>query len=291
VITGYARAEKGKTNAWGPDPKKPLPQWIELAWDKPQTFNMAHVTFLTKRHAPERFALQAACNGGWRTLAEVTGNRHRRHVLGVARTTTSGLRLALLAAGQAQLGVCEIRVYDEPERLLEIAARAARKRDLPDPPPALGWDDRTPWFTGLDPRKLGGIVLDDTQGERTGDWVVSDYSKPFIGEGYCHDGNAGKGQKSLRFGLNVPRPGKYELRLAYSALDNRAARVPVKITTAAGTTTTSVNQREQPPIDGLWRSLGMFHLSPDDAAEVVVGNADADGYVTVDAIQMVPVER
>jgi hypothetical protein len=209
----------------------------------------------------------------------------------MARTTTPKLRLVLLAPGKAELGVCEIRVYDEPERLLEIAARAARNRDLPDPPPALGWDDRTPWCTGLDPRKLPGIVLDDTQAERTGEWVVSDYSKPFIGEGYCHDGNAGKGQKSLRFRLNVPRPGKYEMRLAYSALNNRATRVPVKITTASGTTTTFVNQRERPPIDGLWRSLGTFHLAPGDAAQAVIGNGGTDSYVTVDAIQLIPMEH
>jgi len=120
-----------------------LPQWIELAWPRPETFNMVHVVFLTKRHAPTRFSIQAWLGDRWKTLTEVSKNRHRRHVLGMARTTTSRLRLVVLEAGKEEWGVCEIRVYDEPPRLLEIAARAARNRDLPDPPPALGWDDRT----------------------------------------------------------------------------------------------------------------------------------------------------
>jgi hypothetical protein len=142
VIDGYARAESGKTNAWASDPKVPLPQWIELTWPGPQCFNMVHVVFLTKRHAPSRFAVQAWLHDQWKTLAEVSKNRHRRHVLGVPKTTASRLRLLVLEAGKAEWGVCEIRVYDEPPRLLEIAARAARNREFPDPTPALGWDDK-----------------------------------------------------------------------------------------------------------------------------------------------------
>ncbi len=138
VIDGFARAESGKTSAWAPDPKVPLPQWIELTWPGPQTFNMVHVVFLTKRHAPSRFAVQALLNDKWKTLAEVSKNRHRRHALGVPKTTASRLRLLVLGAGKAEWGVCEIRVYDEPARLLEIAARAARNRDVPDP----GKDER-----------------------------------------------------------------------------------------------------------------------------------------------------
>lgn len=141
AVNGFARAEDGKTNAWAPDPKVPLPQWIELAWARPETFNMVHVVFLTKRHAPTRFAVQAWSGSAWKTLGEVSGNSHRRHVLGFVSTTTSRLRLLVLEAGKVEWGVCEIRVYDEPSRLVEIAARAARNRDLPDPPPALGWDD------------------------------------------------------------------------------------------------------------------------------------------------------
>lgn len=290
VLDGYARAEGSKPHAWGPDPKAALPQWIELAWQGPQTFNMVHVAFSTKRHAPRRFALQTASDSLWRTVSEVADNRHRRHVLGIPGTTTSKLRLVLLEPGENEVGVCEIRVYDEPPRVLEIAARAARNRDLPDPPPALPWDDSTAWISGLDPKKLTGIVLDDRRAERTGHWVTSTHTEPFVGEGYIHDGNAGKGQKSVRFRLRVPEAGKYELRLGYQAFGNRATRVPVTVVTPSGQHTLHVNQRETPPINGLFRSLGTANLARGGKVEVIVANAETDGYVVVDAVQMVPLQ-
>jgi hypothetical protein len=41
----------------------------------------------------------------------------------------------------------------------------------------------------------------------------------------------------------------------------------------------------------LWRSLGTFHLAPGDAAQAVIGNGGTDSYVTVDAIQLIPMEH
>ncbi len=145
VINGLARAGGGKTNAWCPDPGKPMPQWIELAWDRPRTFNLIHVTFLTKKHAPARFQVQAWQGDCWKTLVEVTGNKRRRHVLGLDRTTTAKLRVVLLQTETNEPGICEIRVYDEPDRLVRIARRAARGATLPDTKPDLPWDDSVQW--------------------------------------------------------------------------------------------------------------------------------------------------
>ena len=46
---------------------------------------------------------------------------------------------------------------------------------------------------GIDPSKIPGIVADDSKGEAKGDWSSSSANGPFVGDGYRHDGNEGKG--------------------------------------------------------------------------------------------------
>jgi hypothetical protein len=290
VIDGLARLTAGKTSAWAPDPRQPLPQWVELAWPTPQTFNTVHVTFLTNNNSPERFALEAWQSGTWRRVAEVNANRHRRHVLPLERVTTSRLRLVLIEVKPYEQGVCELRVYDEPPRVAQIARRAARLRDLPDDPPQLAWDDSVNWVTGVDPQRLTGVVVDDTQAETLGDWIRSDSTRPYVGSGYAHDGNAGKGAKSIRFRPRLPDVGLYEIRLAYSSAGNRAANVPVTILTADGPKTVRIDQRVKPPIGGLTLSLGKFRLAS-DSASVTVSNTGTNNYVSADAVQFIPAEE
>ena len=76
------------------------------------------------------------------------------------------------------------------------------------------------------------------------------------------------------------------MRLAYVDHTNRATNTPVTIHTPAGAKTVRINQRKRPPIDGMFRSLGTFAL--DAKSAVVVTNAGTDGYVVVDALQLIP---
>lgn len=281
VINGFARAtgEKTnlKTNAWGPHPDAPGPHWIELAWDEPLWVNVVHVVFQNAELAPERFAVEAWQDAAWKPLVEVTGNRHRRHVLGLDRIATSKLRVVEWEPA----GVCEIRVYDEPPGEVAIARRAHRNMLLPDQGPWL------PFQPGLDGRKLEGIVIDSSEARQRGHWAHSTWSERFVGDGYLHDGNADKGAKSIRFTAKLPKAGKYEVRIAYSAFNNRATNTPITIHTSQGPQVVRINQRVEPPIDGLFLSLGTFHF--DDAASIEITNADTDGYVVVDALQLIPV--
>jgi len=286
AINGFSRAARGATNAWGPDAGDPEP-WLQLAWDSPQTFNVVHITFLTGEHSPRRFAVQSRHGDGWTTLATVDENRHRRHVLGLPRVTATQLRVVLLDRKTSDPGICEIRVYDEPERLVEVARRAAKNRDLPDSGPGLPWDEGVLWVTGIDPKTLPGIVVDDTQAEAVGAWVHSEYSQPFLVNGYVHDGDANKGTKSLRFTVPIAAAGKYEVRLAYLGYPNRATNTPVTIETADGPKTVHVNQRRKPAIDGLFEPLGVFSFAPGKAT-LTVSNAGTDGYVVADGVQLVP---
>jgi len=297
VINGYARAAGKQTNAWTPAGAE-LPQWVQLAWDKPQTFNVVQVMFQTKALAPAKFSLQAERDGTWKTIAEVTDNRHRRRIFGLDRITASKLRVVVHRA----TGICEIRVYDEPKRLVEIARRAAKNMLLPDGEPPLPFDPNPPRTRGrrapvarpkqvsVDPKKLPGIVIQHSGAKLTGRWSPSTHTGPFIGNGYITDDNTDKGAKSVTFTPAVPKAGTYEIRFAYSALANRASNTPVTITTPQGSKTVRVNQRNRPPIDGLFVSLGRFKLDAGARISIVVGNADTDGYVIVDAIQILPAE-
>ncbi len=134
---------------------------------------------------------------------------------------------------------------------------------------------------------LPGIVVDQDDAEFTAFWQSSSYGNPVDG-GSRHDANASKGEATAIFTVPVPDEGKYEVRFAYPAAPNRASNVPITVRHADGEETKIVNQKETPPIDGLFISLGVFRFGPDTPAKVVVTNEDTDGIVGVDAVQLIP---
>jgi hypothetical protein len=134
--------------------------------------------------------------------------------------------------------------------------------------------------------KLSGIVVDDVLGKSTGTWTLSHAQSPYIGDGYAHDGNEAKGTKKIRFEVALPKPGRYEVRLAYTPNPNRATNVPVTIEHAGGASTVKVNQRKAPDVEKVFASLGTHEFGSGKAV-VEVSNADTDGFVVVDAIQLV----
>ena len=76
------------------------------------------------------------------------------------------------------------------------------------------------------------IVVDDTEGMYTGTWEESTRQPALVGNGYRHDGNTGKGEKTARFTAKIPETGEYEVRVIYSATNNRVTNVPVTIPTS-----------------------------------------------------------
>ncbi len=138
-----------------------------------------------------------------------------------------------------------------------------------------------------DPKSLPGLVVDDAQAELTGDWTASTAIAGYVGPGYRHDGNADKGKKSARFKFRIEKPGRYDVRIAYTPDLNRATNVPVTVSAADGQKTALVNQREKPTKDGS-RSLGPYRF--DKTATITISNTGTDGYVILDAVQLVPIE-
>ncbi len=140
---------------------------------------------------------------------------------------------------------------------------------------------------GTDPKALPGVVVDDAQARLTGEWKTSGAIGPFVGDGYLHDDNAGKGAKSARFETKLPAAGRYEVRLAWSAGPNRASKVPVTIQHAGGESKVAVDQQKAPVLGRLFQPLGTFEFAADKPAVVTISNEGTAGHVIVDAVQWV----
>ncbi len=137
---------------------------------------------------------------------------------------------------------------------------------------------------------LPGIVVDDTQAKRVGPWKASKFTGSYIGDGYLYDDRSVKGEKTLTFVPEFSKGGFYEVRLAYVAHVNRATNVPVRVFHADGEETVRVNQRQAPPIDGRFLSLGRYRFEPGSQWFVMLSTAGTNGHVVADAVQFLPDE-
>jgi hypothetical protein len=141
---------------------------------------------------------------------------------------------------------------------------------------------------GISAKELPGIVIDDSEAKVVGAWKQSKFVKSFIGEGYLTDDNTGKGEKTITFSPVIPQTGRFDVRLAYPHLDNRADNVRVTVFHADGEDNIYVDMTQVPPIDGRFISLGKFRFEKDGAGYVLVTNEGTTKFVTVDALQLLP---
>ncbi len=142
---------------------------------------------------------------------------------------------------------------------------------------------------GIPAASLKGIVVDNTSAETTGPWSTGHAVGPFVGLGYLHDGNAAKGDLSAAFTGKITKAGRYAVRVSYSKHSNRATNVPVTVQAGGETTRYSVNQRTAPAADG-FTTLAEVHWQPGPVT-VTISNVDTDGYVIVDAVQLLPLHE
>ena len=148
-----------------------------------------------------------------------------------------------------------------------------------------------PRSTGLDPKKLNGIVIDDLEAVRKGFESTSATISPYVGSSYRHDGGVNRGSQSAIYTPKIPAAGKYEVRLSYSPNGNRATNVPVTITHQGSTSVVKVNQRQTPKIDKTWVSLGTFTFEEGNKGKVEISNKDVNGFVVIDAVQWLKVKE
>ncbi len=135
---------------------------------------------------------------------------------------------------------------------------------------------------------LQGIVVDDAQAKKIGEWTASTTIKPFVGLSYLFDTNNGKGMNSVTFEPADLKPGSYRVRLSYTQDANRTKAAAVRIFSADGEDLVRVNQTERPADDGLWLTLGTYRFELGGQAFVIVSNEESKGHVIADAVQFLP---
>ncbi|MBA4066135.1 MAG: hypothetical protein C0501_20940 [Isosphaera sp.] len=182
----------------------------------------------------------------------------------------------------------EVRKHDAAVADLQARIKAAKAVAAKNPPPA----DAPPAAKGvLALKDVPGIAVDDAKAMKVGAWTESKHSGSYIGAGYAHDDNGGKGEKSITFDPEIPATGKYEVWLAYSGGVSRADNVPVTVFSADGEKTVAVNMKQPPGIDGRFVSLGQFRFEKDGQSFVLISNEGTKGHVTADAVTFIPADQ
>ena len=176
--------------------------------------------------------------------------------------------------------------YAKLRRRLLAQKQVLDLSDEPDLPAADG---------SIDAESLPGIVLDDTQAKLTGNWSRSTNFKPYIENGYVFSGEKdsetmGDGSATATFQLTVPRSGRYQLLMAYSAHETRAQQVPVTVSSGDHRNRIIVDQTKPLPGGKPFRPVGMVELEANAETVIQISNLDTTGFVILDALQLIPAQ-
>jgi len=179
------------------------------------------------------------------------------------------------------------RIADHDAHVAELERDAKRLREE-----ILALDPRTAGLAGdgpVNPADLPGIALDDTAAKAVGVWKRSTYGGKFLGTGAVYDEKKADRPATLTFDPDIRQSGRYEVRLAYVAHENRSTKTRVTILHADGEDLETIDQRATPPLDGRFTSLGTFRFEAGGAGFVLVSNEASDGVVSVDGVWFLPV--
>lgn len=137
-----------------------------------------------------------------------------------------------------------------------------------------------------DIKSFKGTIVDDADAKLAGDWKPSTLLIG-LGKGFQHEGSVGDGKSTATFTAKLPKPGRYEVQVAYPQNNNRADNVPVTIATKDGEKSATINQKKAPTIDGAFLSLGQFEFG--EEGSVTFSNKGTIGHVVIDAVRWLPV--
>ena len=167
---------------------------------------------------------------------------------------------------------------DTLEGALYLPANAKKLPDLPPP----GTADAE---GSIDPKKLEGIIIDDTAAELTGKWAHGEGLKPYVGKHYSYTSDK---DASARFPFSVKQTGNYEVRIYFQPHENRAKSAPITLLTADGEKQVTVDQTKAPTgKDGAY-TLGTYKFTAGQEAAVIFRTTNSNGNVHLDAVQIAP---
>ncbi len=144
-------------------------------------------------------------------------------------------------------------------------------------------------------KTLPGIVLDDMQAKLTGKWSRSTNFKPYIESGYVFSGekdskSKGDGKATATFRFKVPKSGRYQLLMAYSAHETRAKNVPVTVSSGTHNRNIVVDQTMPLPDGKHFRPIDTVDLEANVETVIQITNTDTAGFVILDALQLQSIE-
>ena len=96
-----------------------------------------------------------------------------------------------------------------------------------------------------------------------------------------------KGRDLQNFPFVAPMNGLHEIKVAFSSFGNRASNLNYVVKHEVGMTKVLVDQRKPQQIKDLWLSLGSFNFKEGEQYYVSLNNENTEGYVIVDAIQVI----
>ena len=178
--------------------------------------------------------------------------------------------------------------WAELDGLLQLPGRARRATlespfQIAGPAPA-PVDDTGGRGGGSSLANLKGLVIDNRSAKLTGDWS-SGGGLEHIGPDYAYARGPGH---TATFAFTVPTDGRYEVRYATAAHENRASNTAITVRHADGTAAVTLNQKQPGTLEKLWVSLGTYSFKAGQPAAVEVDAAKANGNAHIDAVQVLP---
>ena len=172
-----------------------------------------------------------------------------------------------------------------------LASLEKRLKDAVDLVKSLGGDEsKKKNLISLDPITLEGIVVDDLDTTKKGKWLSSTHTPGYVGSGYHHDDNSGKGNKSITYKAKIKKGGEYDVQVSYTDNSNRSKKTPVTVMHADGEQKIYIDQTKPPSILGIFTSVGVFRFEEIERDVVQITTEGTEGHVIADAIRLVAIE-
>lgn len=193
------------------------------------------------------------------------------------------------AASLCKINDCMPRdVYEEhlPELLTMLhlpgkARRATVEDEIVIPEDAMDLAGPLGPMTGRNPNKMKGVVIDDTEAEKSPGWTSGTGLKGYVGHSYLY---SAKSDAWIRFKFTPEKSGAYEIRVAYLSHANRAKSAKFTVTTGGDEVVRMIDMRKPPEEEG-FTSLGTIELTGGVECVVELTGKNAGGNVHADAVQ------
>ena len=143
----------------------------------------------------------------------------------------------------------------------------------------------------LDPLAVEGIVVDDLETIKKGKWLSSSHTPGYVGSGYHHDDNTGKGNKSITYKAKIKKGGEYDVQVSYTDNPNRSKKTPITVMHADGEQKIYIDQTKPPSILDTFTSVGLFRFEGGERNVVQITTEGTEGHVIADAVRLVAIEE